>query len=53
MLSGDGNHGTQFGIYTSASELYVYKLRDYDKVERYADPSVERPLTKAYSFDRY
>lgn len=37
----------KLGRHDSALELYVYRLRDYDKAERYADrrPFVRRPLT--------
>lgn len=37
----------KLGRHDSALELYVYRLRDYAKAERYADhrPSVEQPLT--------
>jgi hypothetical protein len=36
----------KLGRHDSALELYVYKLRDYDKAERYADRrlSVEQRL---------
>ncbi len=37
----------KLGRHDSALELYVYRLRDYEKAERYADRRsfVERPLT--------
>ena len=37
----------KLGRHDSALELYVYRLRDYTKAERYTDfrPSVEQPLT--------
>jgi Vam6/Vps39-like protein vacuolar protein sorting-associated protein 39 len=43
----------KLGRHDSALELYVYRLRDYDKAERYAAhcPSTDRPLT--LSLNRY